>query len=117
MIYQPWDDEKRRQLHAQAVGITRHSTHHPGGTAAQVKLARDNCGACALRTMTQQDAPNYAGWLRIYIQLGWPVLKQHYDSELRYAEAENPQYYAAIQRDIATFGDVKIAATLGELAR
>lgn len=101
MTCEPWPTEKRRELHAQAVNVSRHSSHAD-------QIARDNCGACALSHQTMSDAPDYAGWLRIYIQLGWPMFRKHYNAELDYAEAENPQYYDAIMRDIATFGPAKI---------
>ena len=97
--YQPWDDEKRRYLLAGARNISKHETGHTAD-----KLARENCGACALTKYTKTEAPNYAGWLRAYIQLGWRVPSQHYATEIEYAKRENQLYYEAIMRDIATWG-------------
>jgi hypothetical protein len=64
----------------------------------------DNCGACALEAMSDTEPPNYAGWLRIYLELGRAIPRQHYHAEMEYAERENPRYRDAIMRDIATYG-------------
>lgn len=93
----PWPAKQARELVVGAVNVSRHSTHAD-------QIARDNCGACALRRYGDENGPNYAGWLRIYIQLGWRVPKKHYDAEIAYADAENTQYRHAISRDVSTWG-------------
>lgn len=94
--YQPWDEKKAADLRAQAADCAAHNGH---GDA----LARENCPGCALR-YSDDEAPDYAGWLRIYIELGRPVPRRHYDTEMVYAEKENPPYHTAVLRDVATFG-------------
>jgi len=96
--YQPWDERERLRLIATARQCAKHSAYHTTD-----KLARENCGGCALR-YTQKYAPNYAGWVRIYIELGWEVPRWHYERELEYARNENMAYHDAIMRDIETFG-------------
>ena len=97
--YQPWDDDKRRHL----IATARQCWHHyPGHTTDPHRL--DNCAGCALERHNRAEAPNYAGWLRIYIELGKPVYRHHYNREIEYALEGNRAYYDAIMRDIATFG-------------
>lgn len=97
IAYLRWPQAKAAELIAGARNVSRHDDY---------PHSRDvnNCGACALRHYTAAEAPNYAGWLRIYIALGWAVPRRHYADELAYAQAENQRYYEAIQRDIATWG-------------
>lgn len=93
-----WDPGKARQLHATALHIfADHGPHDD-------QLCRDNCGACAVATYTEQEPPNYAGWLRVWIQAGRRVPRQHYESEIAEAQADNALYYEAILRDVETFG-------------
>lgn len=96
--YQPWGADEKRRLEITARQCATHSQYHTTD-----KLARENCPGCALK-YTQKHAPNYAGWVRIYIELGWEVPRWHYERELEYAREENPAYHNAIMRDIATFG-------------
>lgn len=93
-----WDSDTTRRLRATATHIF--SDHGPHGG----QLERDNCGACAVASYTEQDPPNYAGWLRVWIQAGKPVPRQHYETEIAEAQAENASYYEAIIRDVETFG-------------
>jgi len=68
---------------------------------------RRECGACVLtkRDGTDKHAPpNYAGWLRVYIQIHRTVPQTWFDAELSEAQADNQLYHDAILRDIATFG-------------
>lgn len=92
-IYQSWSADEQKRLVSTARGSWRHGSH-----ADQV--ARDNCPGCAL----EADNPNYAGWLRIYIQLGKPVSPEAYGAEIAAALDDNPRYYEAVMRDIATWG-------------
>lgn len=96
IIYLPWDAKKAADLRAQAADCAAHGSHAD-------RIARENCPGCALR-YSDDEAPDYAGWLRIYIELGRPVPRQHYDTEMAYAEKENTAYHDAIMRDVATFG-------------
>lgn len=99
VTYLPWSDEQAAQLRATSQRmVATHDWAHPRPTDV------DNCGRCALLTYTDTDAPNYAGWLRTYVQFGRPVPRQHYDTEVAYALAENRLYHEALMRDIATFG-------------
>lgn len=93
-----WDADKARQLRATAVRIF--SDHGPHDD----QLGRDNCAACAVATFTEQDRPDYVAWLRLWIQAGWRVPRQHYEAEIAEAQQENPSYYEEILRDVATFG-------------
>lgn len=93
----PWNDETKRSLIACANNVSRHEDYPHSRDV-------DNCGACALNGYTETDAPNYAGWLRIYLALGRPVPRKHYETEMAYASAENVPYHDAILRDVATFG-------------
>lgn len=92
----PWDEKKAADLRAQAADCAAHGSHAD-------RIAHDNCPGCALR-YSDDEAPDYAGWLRIYVQLGKPVPRQHYDTEMAYAEKDNPPYRDAVLRDVATFG-------------
>lgn len=93
-----WDVAKARELQATAVRIfSEHGPHDD-------QLGRDNCAACAVATFTEQDRPGYAGWLRLWIQAGWRVPRQHYEAEIAEAQQENPSYHEAILRDVETFG-------------
>lgn len=93
-----WDTDKAKQLTRQArVILSDHGPHSD-------QIARDNCGACAVNKYTDTDAPNYAGWLRVYIEAGKPIPRQHYQTEMAYAERENIAYRDAILRDIETYG-------------
>lgn len=93
-----WDADKARALQATAVRIF--SDHGPHDD----QLGRDNCAACAVATFTEQDRPGYVGWLRLWIQAGWRIPRQHYEAEIAEAQQENPAYYEAILRDVETFG-------------
>ncbi len=93
-----WDADTARELQATAVRIF--SDHGPHDD----QLGRDNCGACALGTFTEQDRPDYAGWVRLWIAAGWRVPRQHYEAEIAEAQQENLSYYEAILRDVETFG-------------
>ncbi len=97
--YEPWDTDKSRYLHATAINVSTHEH-----LSHSDRLVRDKCGACALRSYTRTDAPNHPEWLRAYVQLGWPVPRQHYATEIAYAKSENRPYHDAIMRDIATWG-------------
>lgn len=68
------------------------------------RIARDNCAACAVNRYSATEAPGYAGWLRVYVQARKPVPVQHFNTEVLEAYRENEGYYAAILRDIATYG-------------
>ena len=60
----------------------------------------DNCAACALQVLPE---PNYAGWLRVYIQAGIKPNTKAAFKEIERARTKNPQYFEAILRDIATY--------------
>lgn len=96
VTYLPWDKETAADLRNTAFRLTRHEDYPH-------RRDVDNCGACALDRMNDIQAPNYAGWLRLYIAMGRPIPKDHYEDEIA-GTADNPAYHAAIQRDIATFG-------------
>src|SRR5947209_8005464 len=108
--HEPWSDNQRLTLSH----LARQVAYSHGSHADQV--ARDNCGACALRKSSRTQAPDYAGWLRLWIALGWPVLRNHFDTEIAFALRENPAYHDAIMRDIATWG-VTCVDTQGAVSR
>jgi len=93
-----WDSPTARSLQARARRIFADHGPHDG------QLERDNCGACAVAAYTEQTPPNYAGWLRVWIEAGRPVPRQHYETEIAQAQVENVGYYEAILRDVETFG-------------
>ena len=109
---EPWNDaEKERQR------VTAHQclTGHDCGEEKS-RLSIENCGACVLdlrevtrperkaRMLVTTGAPNYAGWLRVYIEGRKEVPLVWYVAEMSRAKADNPAYYNAILRSIATFG-------------
>jgi hypothetical protein len=65
----------------------------------------DNCAACALQAGTGKnwDGPNYAGWLRVYIEAGIRPNAKAALKEIERARTENPRYFDAILRDIRTY--------------
>lgn len=93
-----WTDAEAQRFTRTAQYILR--THGPHSD----QIARDNCAACAVNTYTATEGPNYAGWLRLYIQARKPVPRKHYDAEMAMGERENELYHKAILRDIATYG-------------
>lgn len=109
---EPWTDAEARQLSAIARRCL--TQHDCGGSRRQ--LERDNCGACVLmgldRTADELRAmqadpetrPNYAGWLRVYVEARREVPGAWYVAEMTEAEKDNPAYYNAILRSIKTFG-------------
>lgn len=64
----------------------------------------DNCAACALQAGTGKgwEGPNYAGWLRVYIEAGIRPNTKAALKEIERARTENPRYFDAILRDIHT---------------
>jgi hypothetical protein len=93
-----WDPDTAKKLQATAVRIF--SDHGPHTD----EVERDNCPACAVSNFTDQDRPDYVGWVRLWIQAGWRVPRQHYEAEVAEAQQENRSYYEAIMRDVETFG-------------
>ena len=72
-------------------------------------MVMENCGACTLARAGKdgtdpEQMPNYAGWLRVYVQAGEAVPQTWLEAEMVRAANENPAYYSAIMRDIATYG-------------
>lgn len=96
VVYLPWDEKTAADLRATAFRLTRHEDYPH-------RRDVDNCGACALTRQTHREAPNYAGWLRLYVAMGRPVMRKHYEAEIA-GTIDNPRYQEALQRDIATFG-------------
>lgn len=103
-----WEAEQAKHLRNTARQC--YMVHDCGGNRS-VEV-RENCGACCLggyypytkRHRVREEGPNYAGWLRTYIQLGivppaswqkavWSELKR----------VDNPAYLDALRRDIVTF--------------
>lgn len=106
----PADIAKRERAIAQQM-MNRHDHDMPISRvpAWERQMVWENCGACVL-ARTGRDGndakqmPNYAGWLRCYIQAGEAVPQAWLEVELADAETSNPAYYKAILRDIATYG-------------
>lgn len=87
--------------------------HDHGNDRSQ--LARENCGACCLggyrpRVKDDEwpkDAPNYAGWVRIYIEAGRsipPRFARAFVHELSPGLTDNSLYRDACLRSLATYG-------------
>lgn len=72
--------------------------HYAGCT----RLDPDNCGACAL---TQgADAPNYAGWARVYVEAGFALPRRWTRAFCLELQSPNEAYAAALVDSIAYFG-------------
>lgn len=110
--YTPWSpDELKQGGNSRAVARQLMSRHDHGPLdrmrASEREMMRDNCGACALAragkdTTDPNQRPNYSGWLRVYIQAGEAVPQAWLEAEMVESAKENPAYYNAIMRDIAT---------------
>lgn len=101
----PWDAETSTQQARLARQLLKCEGH--GQWAGDV-LTRENCGACVLRGygMTENgwDAPNYAGWARIYVQARRPVPEAWRAAFLSELNDENERYRDALRRDVLTYG-------------
>ena len=101
----PWSDVEARNLQSTAQRVL--SDHY-----GHSKPDPDNCGACASMMPSKAGAwddptdtrPNYAGWLRIYVEARRAVPEAWYLAEIAEAQRTNLAYYQAIQRSIKTFG-------------
>lgn len=94
-----WSGMEARALRAAAWQcLSKHSAHSD-------KLARDNCGACALVGRgAEGSGPNYEGWARIYVQAGVEIPAKWGDAFLRELHSDNASYSHALELDIATWG-------------
>lgn len=63
-------------------------------------LHTGNCQHCELR----KRVPNYAGWARIYVEVGEPIKKEQTDSFLAELESDNKLYVEALKESIKHFG-------------
>jgi len=60
----------------------------------------DNCIGCA----HQENPPNVAGWLRVWIAAGNTIPAEHFVTEITYAQEENQAYFKAILQEVKDFG-------------
>lgn len=96
--------EQRRQAYMR---YTRHD--HPAWM--RDPMTRENCGACLLqgyhpRGEARNDI-NYAGWERIYIQIGLripPGLFEAFLNELANDDPDNRGYVEALRDDVRYWG-------------
>jgi hypothetical protein len=100
----PWTLEEARKERNMAMGALRHDCN-----GSRDPDMRSNCGACCLLGYhprgEDRTCPNYAGWLRVYIQLKMPVLFKAARAEMEdQTTRENQRYMDAIQRDVLTWG-------------
>ena len=92
---EPWTDKEAAGFRQTAIReYYRHSYQHGA------RRDPDNCAACALQ---MRPEPNYAGWLRVYIQAGVRPNTRAALKEIERAQSENERYYQAILRDIRTY--------------
>lgn len=108
----PWPAEEARQLRNTAIRLTSAHECFPERT----REMRVNCGACCLRGYRPRGGargwaegllpgePNYAGWARAWVQMGWKVPLHLLRREL--ARTDNPEYVGALKRDLATWPQV-----------
>lgn len=107
-----WGPETRVRFAREARYALRDHGHETEFVdAADEKLTRENCGACALDGYgahadgdTAPLAPNYAGWARIYVKAGMRVREEWHAGFLAELEDENERYREALHRDVRTFG-------------
>lgn len=110
----PWSDKERADLRRLAAMDFRHD--HKELSKIRDKedreLTRDNCAACILELAdrkpgnrkTGKEPPNHCMWLRLYIQTGRAIPGAWFEEEMNDNETKNPAVYAAVLRDIRTFG-------------
>lgn len=103
---EPWNEADAKGLRATSRALlARHDHGREFYGPEDEKLTRENCGACVLNGYgSHGTAPNYAGWLRVFIEAGRPVPALWLDTEMLDAQTWNPAYYSAILRSVATFG-------------
>lgn len=100
----PWSlKEATRHRDTARQCIYRHD-HNPSD---RTPIVRENCGACVLngyvpRGEKRGERPNYAGWARIFVEVGKPMPREWLEAEL--ARTDNAPYVAALKRSIVTFG-------------
>jgi hypothetical protein len=72
---------------------------------------RENCAACVLNGYWPRgddewprDEPNYAGWVRCYIQAGRTIPRKYIPGFIRALTGDNRMYARAVVEDIDAFG-------------
>lgn len=104
---QPWSQEEAQHLSNTARQcLTRHECQ-----GKRDPDMRDNCGACVLsgyerreeRGTAKREGPNYAGWVRIYVELGIVPVKFKKAALAELERMDNVLYLNALKRDIVTF--------------
>lgn len=108
----PWSDKERANMRRMAAMDFRHDHKelHKIRPASERDLVRDNCAACVLEMVgrmpkkTGKEPPNHCMWLRLYIQTGRAIPGGWFEAEMNENETRNPAFYAAVLRDIRTWG-------------
>jgi len=105
------DEKMERERRISVQLLTRHdhnlSDHNP--------LTRENCSACVLNGYVSReqradpeypkDAPDYAGWGRVYVQAGQYIpLKWAKSFVADQLNSDNLAYAAALRADLVYFG-------------
>lgn len=106
--------------HQQRLIALRLLAQHDHNMSDRARLTRENCGACCLngyhpRGEKHDGRPNYAGWLRVYIQAGkrfdlksaaieLTEARQGWDYGDGYRSEPNAAYYNAILDDAEYYG-------------
>lgn len=99
---EPYVGTDRDQLRAIARQLM--SRHDHSAEDARDPLVRENCSACVLSAPLKARrwrSPNYAGWMRVYVEAGVRVPADRIIRELR--RTDNLAYVAALKRDLVTF--------------
>lgn len=106
----PWSPEEQQEQRRYKTGVWNHEHGSVTGTRQQRNLVRANCSACVLGGYrdvyddeSPTDAPNYAGWARVYVETRHVVphgFVRGFERDLN----EDSPYGAALRRDVVTYG-------------
>lgn len=104
---EPWTREEAASLKNIALSLY---TRHDCGGSRRIDM-RENCGACVLsgyapygeKKALRQTGPNYAGWLRLYVQMNRLPSKWRRATKREIETNDNQTYLAALKRDVVTF--------------
>ena len=98
-----WPTKEAAQIRAMATQLLDRHDHTPSD---RDPMTRENCGACVLggyvgRGEKRGERPNYAGWMRLFIEAGRPIKSKWVLEE--FSSNTNAAYLTAVMRSIATF--------------
>lgn len=107
---EPWSPEEQRYHRGLKNNVWRHDHDAVTGDREERNLVRSNCGACVLDGYRDRhddesptDAPNYAGWARVYVECNRAVPEKFLSGFERDLNEDTP-YGAALRRSVVTYG-------------